>query len=185
MFNQFTEQFSVRQLAELVQKAGTGAGLEVTVDPIENPRVEMEEHYYHAEHTKLLDLGLEPHLLSETLIESMFCVDRALPGPRDRRPHPAAGPLAAGRGAQRVADAGVQDPRRTSPHCRSSSSRSVRYRRRQVSRLNLIITVALCIVVVALAISPPFFNPVFRTFNFQPRQPDGRGRAPADWSSPS
>jgi UDP-sulfoquinovose synthase len=72
VFNQFTEQFSVQQLAEHVQKAGTEVGLEVTVDPIENPRVEMEEHYYQATHTKLLDLGLEPHLLSETLIESMF-----------------------------------------------------------------------------------------------------------------
>jgi UDP-sulfoquinovose synthase len=72
VFNQFTEQFSVRQLAELVQKAGAEVGLAVRVDPIENPRVEMEEHYYHATHTKLMDLGLEPHLLSETLIESMF-----------------------------------------------------------------------------------------------------------------
>ena len=72
VFNQFTEQFSVQQLAELVQKAGAEVGLEVTVDPIENPRVEAEEHYYHAAHTKLMDLGLEPHLLSETLIESMF-----------------------------------------------------------------------------------------------------------------
>ena len=68
VFNQFTEQFSVQQLAEHVQKAGKEVGLEVTVDPIENPRVEMEEHYYQATHTKLLDLGLEPHLLSETLI---------------------------------------------------------------------------------------------------------------------
>jgi UDP-sulfoquinovose synthase len=72
VFNQFTEQFSVQQLAEHVQKAGAEVGLEVRVDPIENPRVEMEEHYYEAVHTKLLDLGLEPHLLSETLIESMF-----------------------------------------------------------------------------------------------------------------
>jgi UDP-sulfoquinovose synthase len=72
VFNQFTEQFSVRQLAELVQHAGTEIGLKVVVDPIENPRVEAEEHYYHATHTKLMDLGLEPHLLSETLIESMF-----------------------------------------------------------------------------------------------------------------
>jgi UDP-sulfoquinovose synthase len=41
---------------------------------VENPRVELEEHYYNATHTKLLDLGLQPHLLSETLIESMFAV---------------------------------------------------------------------------------------------------------------
>jgi UDP-sulfoquinovose synthase len=72
VFNQFTEQFSVLELAELVQKAGAQVGLEVEVRSVENPRVELEEHYYNARHTKLLDLGLRPHLLSETLIGSMF-----------------------------------------------------------------------------------------------------------------
>ncbi len=72
VFNQFTEQFSVWQLAELVQKAGAEVGIDVAVEPIVNPRFELEEHYYNAVHTKLLDLGLRPHLLNETLIESMF-----------------------------------------------------------------------------------------------------------------
>jgi UDP-sulfoquinovose synthase len=72
VFNQFTEQFSVWRLAELVQKAGAEFGIDVAVAPIGNPRVELEEHYYNAKHTKLLDLGLRPHLLIETLIESMF-----------------------------------------------------------------------------------------------------------------
>jgi hypothetical protein len=43
-----------------------------------------------------------------------------------------------------------------------------RYTRREVSRLNLIISCLLCVSVVALAISPSLFDPVFRTFNFQP-----------------
>ena len=81
VFNQFTEQFSVTELAELVQRAGKEHGLEVRIDRIENPRVEAEEHYYHAKHTKLLDLGLQPHLLSETLVDSMF---RAIERHRDR-----------------------------------------------------------------------------------------------------
>jgi UDP-sulfoquinovose synthase len=72
VFNQFTEQFSVMELAQLVQKAGAEVGLDVVVESIDNPRFELEEHYYNAAHTKLLDLGLKPHLLSETLIESMF-----------------------------------------------------------------------------------------------------------------
>ena len=72
VFNQFTEQFSVWDIAELVQKAGAECDIDVHVEPIQNPRVEAEEHYYHATHTKLLDLGLKPHLLNETLIESMF-----------------------------------------------------------------------------------------------------------------
>jgi len=72
VFNQFTEQFSVNDLAERVQTAGREYGLDVRVNHVENPRVEMEEHYYNAKHTALLDLGLKPHYLSETLIESMF-----------------------------------------------------------------------------------------------------------------
>jgi UDP-sulfoquinovose synthase len=72
VFNQFTEQFSVLDLASIVREAGAHRGIEVRVDHPENPRVEMEEHYYNASHTKLLGLGLEPHLLSETLVESMF-----------------------------------------------------------------------------------------------------------------
>jgi UDP-sulfoquinovose synthase len=72
VFNQFTEQFSIEQLAEIVKHAGKEVGIDVTVDPIENPRVELEDHYYNAKHTKLLDLGLEPHLLSDTLVEHVF-----------------------------------------------------------------------------------------------------------------
>ena len=45
---------------------------DVEINPIDNPRVELEEHYYNAKHTKLLDLGLKPHLLSEALVEHMF-----------------------------------------------------------------------------------------------------------------
>ena len=74
VFNQFTEQFSILELAELVQKAGADYGLDVTVESIANPRVELEEHYFNARNSKLLDLGLQPHLLSETLVESMFGV---------------------------------------------------------------------------------------------------------------
>ena len=84
VFNQFTEQFSVMELAEHVRKAGAEVGIEVRVDHLYNPRVEMEEHYYNASHTKLLDLGLRPHLLSETLIESMFA---AIERYRDRVIH--------------------------------------------------------------------------------------------------
>jgi UDP-sulfoquinovose synthase len=72
VFNQFTEQFSIVELAEKVREAGGHHGIDVRIDHVENPRVELEDHYYNAAHTKLLDLGLRPHLLSETLIESMF-----------------------------------------------------------------------------------------------------------------
>ncbi len=92
VFNQFTEQFTVMELAELTKRSAAELGLEVAIDHFPNPRVELEEHYYNAKHTKLLDLGLQPHDLSETLVESMFGVierhkDRVIADtilPRDR-----------------------------------------------------------------------------------------------------
>jgi len=72
VFNQFTEQFSVLELAGLVKTAAEHLGYTVEISHLENPRVEKEEHYYNAIHTKLLDLGLEPTLLGEELVESML-----------------------------------------------------------------------------------------------------------------
>ncbi len=72
VFNQFTEQFSVLELAELVKHAAEHLGYTVEIQHCDNPRVEKEEHYYNAIHTKLLDLGLEPTLLGEELVESII-----------------------------------------------------------------------------------------------------------------
>ncbi|EPS73309.1 hypothetical protein M569_01442, partial [Genlisea aurea] len=72
VFNQFTEQFSVNQLARLVTKVGEEMGLAVKTVSVDNPRVEAEEHYYNAKHTKLTELGLKPHLLSDSLLDSLL-----------------------------------------------------------------------------------------------------------------
>ncbi|MBW4643326.1 MAG: NAD-dependent epimerase/dehydratase family protein [Goleter apudmare HA4340-LM2] len=72
VFNQFTEQFSVSELAMMVKKAGNAMGMHVEIDHLDNPRVEKEEHYFHAKNTKLLDLGLQPHYLSDSLLDSLL-----------------------------------------------------------------------------------------------------------------
>jgi UDP-sulfoquinovose synthase len=72
VFNQFTEQFRVLELADLVKNAAERTGRTVEIRHVADPRVEAERHYYNARHTKLIDLGLRPHLLSETLIDSVF-----------------------------------------------------------------------------------------------------------------
>jgi UDP-sulfoquinovose synthase len=72
VFNQFTEQFSVAELAQLVKRAATERGIDVEVKNFPNPRVEAESHYYKATNTKLHDLGLEPHLLGEELVHSVL-----------------------------------------------------------------------------------------------------------------
>jgi UDP-sulfoquinovose synthase len=77
VFNQFTEQFSVMDLARKVEAAGKRAGLAVKIEHTDNPRVEAEEHYYNAKHTRLLDLGLKPHLLDDAAIDRMLSAVRA------------------------------------------------------------------------------------------------------------
>ena len=72
VFNQFTEIFSVSDLAETVKKASESLGIKVKINHIPNPRVEKEEHYYNPSNASLLKLGLKPILLSRELINSML-----------------------------------------------------------------------------------------------------------------
>ncbi|HLP88798.1 MAG TPA: NAD-dependent epimerase/dehydratase family protein [Nostocaceae cyanobacterium] len=72
VFNQFTELFSIGDLALAVKKAGNALGLNVDINHIDNPRVEKEEHYFNAKNTKLLDLGLQPYYLSDSLLDSLL-----------------------------------------------------------------------------------------------------------------
>jgi UDP-sulfoquinovose synthase len=74
VFNQFTEQFNILDLANLIQRIGSRKGLRVTIDHLPDPRVESEQHYYNAKHTKLLDLGLVPHNLSDVLLDTLMDV---------------------------------------------------------------------------------------------------------------
>ena len=72
VFNQFVETFSVNELAEKVQRVGRQLGLNVEVKNIENPRKEAEEHYYNPVHTGLMDIGLEPHYLTDEVLAEML-----------------------------------------------------------------------------------------------------------------
>jgi len=72
IFNQFTEQFSVADLAQKVISTAKRAGVSAKSENYNNPRVELEDHYYNAKHSKLSDLGLQPHLLTEKVLDDMF-----------------------------------------------------------------------------------------------------------------
>lgn len=72
IFNQFTETFSVNELAERVQRVGDSLGLNVEIRPVENPRIEAEEHYYNPRHTELLELGLKPIYLTDAVLAQMM-----------------------------------------------------------------------------------------------------------------
>ncbi|CAN5640341.1 NAD-dependent epimerase/dehydratase family protein [soil metagenome] len=81
IFNQFTEQFTVNELADTVKRAAHGLGIEVAVESISNPRKELEGHYYNPRHSGLIELGLQPHYLTEEVLTDML--QRVLPY-RDR-----------------------------------------------------------------------------------------------------
>jgi len=72
IFNQFVETFSVNELAEKVQRAGNQFGVNVQIQSIENPRKELEDHYYNPVHTGLLELGLKPHHLTDEVLAQMI-----------------------------------------------------------------------------------------------------------------
>ncbi|MBI2099161.1 NAD-dependent epimerase/dehydratase family protein [Candidatus Uhrbacteria bacterium] len=72
VFNQFTEVFSIMELAETVARAAAKLGIDVKIEHLENPRIEKEEHYYNPKNDKLLGLGLVPTKLSEELVNSML-----------------------------------------------------------------------------------------------------------------
>ncbi|MFT5486445.1 MAG: UDP-sulfoquinovose synthase [Paracoccaceae bacterium] len=72
ILNQFTEQFSVNELAEKITRVGNANGLNVEMKNIENPRKEREEHYYNPAHSGLTELGLKPHHLTDDVVVDML-----------------------------------------------------------------------------------------------------------------
>ena len=60
VFNQFSESYSIRDLAYMVQEVGNELGLNVEIKHYDNPRVEKEEHYYNPIREGLDAIGYEP-----------------------------------------------------------------------------------------------------------------------------
>ena len=76
VFNQFTEMFSVEELAERVARVARDRGLACEIAHVPNPRVERESHYYNCVNTNLRSLGLEPTLLSDETIAGLIALAR-------------------------------------------------------------------------------------------------------------
>lgn len=72
ILNQFVETFSVNELAEKVSRVGNSMGLDVQVQYLENPRKELEDHYYNPKHQALLEMGLEPHLMTDEVLADLL-----------------------------------------------------------------------------------------------------------------
>jgi UDP-sulfoquinovose synthase len=87
VFNQMTESVTIAELAQVVRHASPSV---VDIDWLENPRIEADAHHYQVTHRRLVEMGLDPHHLSETLISSMFPIVRRYQERVDRaalRPH--------------------------------------------------------------------------------------------------
>ncbi len=87
IFNQIMETFSVNQLAEKVQTAGAALGLDVQIKSIDNPRKELEEHYYNPTYQGLLELGVKPHYLTDEVMQSMLKKGAGVPGKHQAGEH--------------------------------------------------------------------------------------------------
>ncbi len=73
VFNQMTQSLSIAAMAETIARVSPE---KVTIEHLANPRVEEESHHYNVVHSGLVELGLDPHLLSDTLIESLFGITK-------------------------------------------------------------------------------------------------------------
>ena len=72
ILNQYTELFSVNQIAERVQRVGNSMGLNVQLTHLPNPRKEKEEHYYNPTNQGLIDLGLRPHYMTDEVLRDLL-----------------------------------------------------------------------------------------------------------------
>jgi UDP-sulfoquinovose synthase len=77
ILNQFTETFSVNDLAQRIKHVAAAMGLPVEIQHIDNPRKEQEEHYYNPAHHGLLELGLQPHMMTDDVVATMLDQIRA------------------------------------------------------------------------------------------------------------
>jgi UDP-sulfoquinovose synthase len=59
-FNQFEEIYTINALADTVARIGNTLDLNVRIQHLDNPRTELESHYYNPAHQKLFDLGYTP-----------------------------------------------------------------------------------------------------------------------------
>ncbi len=74
IFNQIMETFSALDLANLTCEVGENLGYDVSIQHLDNPRKEAEQHYYNPTYQGLQEIGVTPHLLDTDTMESLFAV---------------------------------------------------------------------------------------------------------------
>ena len=70
--NQFTEIFNIKELAILVQESSNKIGIKTNINFIQNPRHEMQNHYYNPQNKSFIKLGLKPKKINQKFIISVL-----------------------------------------------------------------------------------------------------------------
>ena len=72
VLNQFENAYSVSDLAAMVKEVAAQIGLAVEIRHYDNPRTELEEHYYNPDRQHLIDLGYQPTHDIKTIIKQVI-----------------------------------------------------------------------------------------------------------------
>jgi UDP-sulfoquinovose synthase len=72
VFNQFQNCYSIEELALMVQKVALNCGIPAEIVRYDNPRKELEYHYYNPDRDHLLKLGYQPTHNIEPVIQMML-----------------------------------------------------------------------------------------------------------------
>ena len=72
VFNQFENAYTISELAYMVQGVAAEIGLNVEIQHYDNPRTELEEHYYNPDRQHLVKLGYHPTRDIKTVMKRMM-----------------------------------------------------------------------------------------------------------------
>ena len=70
--NQFTEYKSLNELASIVVQALSTKGLTSKIKKIDNPRIELDDHYFNPNNDSFIKLGLNPRKLSVDILTEII-----------------------------------------------------------------------------------------------------------------
>jgi UDP-sulfoquinovose synthase len=123
VFNQLDEIYSVTELANYVAQVGKKLRLDVKIQPISNPRIEKEDHYYKVDRERLRNLGFRPTRRITDTVEIMLSDllkyrDRIMERSEVIIPRTT---WAGGRGGQRMAEARTRTNRVAPQHAQSAA----------------------------------------------------------------
>ncbi len=72
VFNQYTETFSINDIAKKVLDASKELSINIEAKKIENPRIEQQNHYYNPTNKSLINLGLKHIELNNSLLKDLI-----------------------------------------------------------------------------------------------------------------